>query len=140
MIRENLSPYLIYMLHFEPKLKHAQHYVGITKRHRLERRLEEHARGSGSAIVRAAVNAGCRLFLVKTFAAEGFEDERAFKRKTNNRATCPICAGDLFLHSVEVCEIFRARCPDQTSFAVTSWPQRLPSVPFNNRKRPATAR
>ncbi len=134
MILNNTSKMLIYMLHFEPKYKHAGHYVGITDRHRLLTRMTEHARGSGSKLVRAAVSNNCRLFLVRTWAAETFEDERAFKSKTNFRAACPVCAGDLFLHSVEVCEIFRTRCPDQTSFSVTSWPQRLSSVPFKSRK------
>jgi hypothetical protein len=54
-LRHNV-PGTVYVLHFEPAYKHAQHYVGWTAGEVTER-IAVHLQGRGSPLVRAAVEA-----------------------------------------------------------------------------------
>jgi hypothetical protein len=47
----------VYVLHFDPPYKHAQHYVGWTEGDVIER-IAVHLQGRGSPLIRAAVAAG----------------------------------------------------------------------------------
>lgn len=79
----------IYVLHIDPPFKHARHYVGWTPRD-VEQRLEDHLRGSGSPLIRAAVQQGHDVILTTTF--EGTRDmERYLKKKHGAAAFCPLC-------------------------------------------------
>lgn len=78
----------LYLLHFEPKFKHAQHYLGWTSD--VDVRVERHLNGRGSPLVKAAVAAGCEVTIAATWDGTR-SDERALKQKTKSRRLCPIC-------------------------------------------------
>lgn len=84
---------MIYILHIDPPLKHARHYVGWTKDTDVSRRVEEHLTQSGSRpsrLVGAALAAGCAVTLAGTM-----EGDRNFERQLKNRGGaakyCPLC-------------------------------------------------
>ncbi len=83
----------VYLLHFDQKFSHAQHYVGFTTD--LDKRLDKHQRGTGSKLCRAIKLAGIGFQLARTW--EGVD--RAFERKLHNRhgsgRFCPICKAEI---------------------------------------------
>lgn len=83
------EPVDLYLLHFSRPLAHAQHYLGVAK-NGIERRVEEHQRGAGAKITRAAVAAGIELTLVKTWLQVPRDKERRLKQRTL-RPHCSIC-------------------------------------------------
>ena len=80
---------VVYLLHFEPPYKHARHYVGWSV-HEAEHRLKTHLAGQGSPLVKAAVAAGCKIILARTW-----KGTRAWERKVKDTKNvphlCPIC-------------------------------------------------
>lgn len=78
----------VYLLHFERKYHHAQHYLGITDN--LQQRLEVHRSGQGSPLVRAAVQSGISFQLAKTWQGDRYL-ERHLKSWHKSRQLCPIC-------------------------------------------------
>ena len=84
---------MIYLLHFEPRYRHAGHYTGFTQRADLFDRLDEHAAGgsASSPLVRAAIAAGCVVYLARVYPT----GDRSFERRLKNRGGaarhCPIC-------------------------------------------------
>jgi hypothetical protein len=84
---------MIYILHIDPPLKHARHYVGWTADADVTRRVKEHLEQKGrrpSRLVGAALTAGCQVSLVASF--EGTRDDER-RLKNNGAATryCPLC-------------------------------------------------
>jgi predicted GIY-YIG superfamily endonuclease len=80
---------MLYLLHFDPRYLHAGHYLGYT--HDLPKRFALHLRGKGSPLVKAAVNQGSRIVLVRLWAEDG-NAEQEIKRVVGSRARlCPIC-------------------------------------------------
>lgn len=84
---------MIYILHIEPPLAHARHYVGWTKDKDVSRRVKQHLTQSGrrpSKLIRAALAAGRKVTLVGTL-----EGDRNFERQLKNRGGasnyCPAC-------------------------------------------------
>lgn len=79
----------VYLLHFDPPVAHAQHYLGWALD--AMARVDEHLRGAGAALVRAAVARGSHVELVRVWR----EVDRAFERRLKNGGTlkrvCPIC-------------------------------------------------
>lgn len=94
----------VYLIHFAPSYKHARHYLGWAED--VDRRLAEHQSGAGARLTQVAVDAGCRLILVRVWE----EGDRTLERKLKNRhdapALCPICTGalDFTLDDVEALE------------------------------------
>ena len=87
----------IYLLHFTKPIGNAanphgqaQHYVGYTPGP-VERRIEEHRRGSAAAITAAAVQAGVELILVRTWPGDR-DWERRLKRYKKASKLCPLCS------------------------------------------------
>lgn len=82
---------VVYLLHFETRLHHAQHYIGwVSDRRGLARRLEEHRRGRGARIMAAIVRAGIDFHLVAIWhGSRAFE--RRLKRQKNASRLCPVC-------------------------------------------------
>src|SRR5688572_1296501 len=71
-----------YLLCFEPRYKHAGHYLGWAKHGSGQQRIAWHIRGnSGAKLVEAAVRAGCKIFVGRTWAGV----DRDFERKLHNR-------------------------------------------------------
>lgn len=84
---------MVYLIHFDEKLKHAQHYLGSTDN--LEQRLERHRSGNGARLMEVIMQAGITWQLARTW--EGGRDvEKRLKRQKNSPRLCPICnKGDI---------------------------------------------
>lgn len=84
---------MIYILHIDPPLAHARHYVGWTKDADVARRVREHLEQTGrrpSKLVAAALRAGRTVTLVGTL--EGDRDfERRLKARNGASKYCPVC-------------------------------------------------
>jgi predicted GIY-YIG superfamily endonuclease len=79
----------VYLIHFEPPFRHAKHYLGYCDGP-VEDRLARHNAGHGARLTRAAVRAGCRLVLARTW--EGDRDrERQIHRWKCGPKNCPVC-------------------------------------------------
>ena len=88
----------VYVLHIEPRLAHAAHYVGFSEAPTVDRRVAEHLSGGckASPLIVAALMAGCAVSLAQRW--DGPQFDRAFERRLKNlggkaRANrCPLCA------------------------------------------------
>lgn len=84
---------MIYILHIDPPLKHARHYVGWTQDEDVARRVREHIEQKGrrpSRLIRAALLAGCKVTLAGTLEGDR-EFERRLKRRGGASHYCPLC-------------------------------------------------
>lgn len=81
---------MIYILHFDPPLHRARHYMGYTGFEDAEERLKRHLSGRGARIVAAAVAAGCKVEVTAVLPGDRNE-ERRLKRMGNTRRLCPLC-------------------------------------------------
>ena len=82
----------LYLLHFEPRYRHAGHYLGYAAN--VSRRVDEHLSGpasKASPLVRAALAAGATVELVRTWPDEGRVTERRLKRQGGLSRHCPTC-------------------------------------------------
>jgi len=79
----------VYLIHAERPLAHAQHYLGWTQR--LESRLDEHASGQGSPLLRAMTAEGIGWSVAKVWRRRTRTYERKLKNRKNARALCPVC-------------------------------------------------
>jgi len=80
---------MLYLLHFDPRYRHAGHYLGYTED--LPKRFAMHMRGKGSPLVKAAVKNGSRIILVRIWAEDG-NAEQEIKRVVGSRVRlCPVC-------------------------------------------------
>lgn len=85
---------MVYILHFDRKLAHAQHYIGFVDHlagHTVEARLEHHKNGSGSKLLRAVVRAGINVRIADIWSDGDRNFERMLKNKKKARLFCPIC-------------------------------------------------
>jgi len=78
----------VYLLHFNHKYHHAQHYLGYAWN--LPRRLNEHRIGSGARLTQVIKEAGLKFTLVKVWEGDR-KEERRMKNLKNARLLCPIC-------------------------------------------------
>jgi predicted GIY-YIG superfamily endonuclease len=79
----------VYLLHLDPPLHHARHYVGWTSD--LDQRLEEHRTGTSRArLMEVIKEAGGSFRLVRTWAGSR-SLERAIKNRKNAPKLCPEC-------------------------------------------------
>jgi predicted GIY-YIG superfamily endonuclease len=79
---------VVYLIHFARSYWHAQHYLGSTDD--LQSRLDRHARGFGSPLIKAVVAAGISFWPIRTWRG-GRPKERRLKKRHNSRDLCPIC-------------------------------------------------
>ena len=79
---------MVYLIHFNTRLAHAQHYMGSTDS--LKRRLAEHASGNGSRLMQVIGQAGITWQLARTWDG-GRTMERKLKRQKHGPRLCPIC-------------------------------------------------
>jgi predicted GIY-YIG superfamily endonuclease len=88
----------VYLLHFDkPFWSNAQHYVGYTKLP-LQRRIRKHRNGTGSLLVRYALQKkGCKfkLAMSEEYPTPGEARERELQLKALHglKKICPICKG-----------------------------------------------
>lgn len=82
---------MVYLIHFDDKLHHAQHYLGFTESETMEQRIARHRSGSGAKILRACNEAGISYEVVKTWPAGTRDFERSLKKRKCARKMCPVC-------------------------------------------------
>ncbi|MBI3942959.1 MAG: GIY-YIG nuclease family protein [Chloroflexi bacterium] len=82
----------VYILHFDRKYQHSQHYVGYTKD--IDRRMAQHRRGwsLGTRYLMAVKEAGIGWFV--TVFDGGRDLERKIKRSHNTARYCPVCQAE----------------------------------------------
>ena len=83
---------MVYLLHFDKKYHHAQHYIGFCDgKDNLESRMECHRNGRGAKLIKAITQAGIKFQIARIWE----NGDRNFERKLKNRkkAKClyPIC-------------------------------------------------
>lgn len=83
---------MVYLIHFQSKLHHAQHYIGFVETD-LMQRIELHLSNRGAKLLAAVNNQGIEWQVVRLW----LEGDRSFERKLKNykkaRCFCPICRG-----------------------------------------------
>lgn len=79
----------VYLLHLDPPLKHAKHYLGYSRD--ITARVVTHLSGRGSPLVRAALAAGSQVSLVRIWDGAPQTLERALKDRKNVPLLCPTC-------------------------------------------------
>lgn len=84
---------MVYLIHFDQKLHHAQHYIGFVDHpaHSLESRLEYHKKGLGSKLLRAVGQKGIEFKVVRTWEEGDRNFERKLKNQKNASKLCPVC-------------------------------------------------
>lgn len=78
----------VYLIHFEEKLAHAQHYIGFSND--VEARHARHSRCDGARILRACKMAGIGFEVVRTWVGDR-NMERRLKNQRNAKRMCPVC-------------------------------------------------
>lgn len=117
----------LYLLHLDPPLGHARHYLGSCSPGRAIARLGEHGSGRGAALTRAAVAGGSSLYIVNVWSGVRRYEEVRLKRGGHLRRFCPVCLGHRQLTDIPPACIFPALPP----VVGLSWP-----APRSPRKRP----
>lgn len=84
---------MIYLIHFDQPLHHANHYVGFVDgdENAVKARLEEHRAGWGAKILAACNRQGITYNVVRTMPGDR-NRERQIKNGHKTRAYCPICS------------------------------------------------
>lgn len=82
---------LVYLLHFDPPVAHARHYLGSTPDHNLHRRMQEHASGRGAKLTSVAAARGVRMTLARIWHAPDRTLERKMKVAKHLNRHCPVC-------------------------------------------------
>ena len=79
----------LYLLHLEPRYRHAGHYLGFTEEADVTRRVNEHLTGSAKAspLITAALQAGCRVSVARTWTGKGAD--RTYERKIKDGGQIP---------------------------------------------------
>ena len=84
----------LYLLHIEPRYKHAGHYLGFTPDLRVERRAREHMDGvqhKASPLVLAALKAGCTVVISRRWEGPQFDKAERAKKHRGHTRLCPLC-------------------------------------------------
>jgi hypothetical protein len=91
MSSTSTAPHGLYLFHFEPRYRHAGHYLGYADN--IARRVIEHrdVPSKASPLVRAAIDAGCALTVTRVWIGAGRDDERRLKRGGGLKRHCPTC-------------------------------------------------
>lgn len=79
----------VYLIHFDRKLRHAQHYLGFADD--VDKRLKRHRSNRGARLLAACNRLGIEWKCVRRWD----EGDRAFERKLkglkNAKSLCPVC-------------------------------------------------
>lgn len=83
---------MIYLVHFQERFHHAQHYMGFCDGpDNFVKRIERHRRGDGSRLLRAVTKAGIKWEVVRVWSIGDRHNERSMKKKRNHWRFCPVC-------------------------------------------------
>lgn len=79
---------IVYLIHLQRPLEHAQHYVGYTLD--FDKRITDHLCGMGSRLLQVCMERGIQWKVVRTwFGNRHFE--RRLKRWKGSAQFCPVC-------------------------------------------------
>jgi predicted GIY-YIG superfamily endonuclease len=82
---------MVYLIHFQEKLHHAQHYLGFVEGDLLER-IAQHKSNCGAKLLAAVNEKGIDWKVVRVWRG----GDRCFERKLKNykkaRCFCPVCS------------------------------------------------
>lgn len=85
----------LYLLHIEPRYRHAGHYLGFTPDLRVNRRAMEHIDGvkhKASPLILAALNAGCTVMIARRWEGAQYDRKAERSKKTRGHTRlCPLC-------------------------------------------------
>jgi len=81
----------VYLIHFDPAYRHARHYMGWAAD--IERRVEEHRKGTGARLTQVVAGTGADLVLARVWEGQGRAFERRLKNRKEAPRLCPICQG-----------------------------------------------
>lgn len=84
----------VYLLHFETKLAHAQHYIGYARERNIESRIQHHQNGSGARILQVCNERGIKYILARIWPGADKNFERRLKNCKKPSRFCPICHGE----------------------------------------------
>jgi predicted GIY-YIG superfamily endonuclease len=91
----------VYLLHFDTKLSHAQHYIGWTdKPSNVTRRVKHHQAGDGARILQVCNERGIGYQVVRTWPEGDKTLERRLKNCKKPSRFCPVCHGDKALKNM----------------------------------------
>jgi len=81
---------MVYLIHFQTKLHHAEHYLGFVE-HNLPQRLKKHKAGTGAKLLAALNRAGIAWDVVRVWKDGDRHFERQLKNRKKSRCLCPVC-------------------------------------------------
>ncbi len=83
---------MVYLIHFEKKYQHAQHYIGwVMNKTFFGRRIAYHRSGSGAHLMAAVSQAGIEWKVVRTWKDGTHDFERRLHSDKKSSRLCPIC-------------------------------------------------
>jgi predicted GIY-YIG superfamily endonuclease len=81
---------MVYLIHFEEKLHHAQHYIGFVDKN-LQQRIKKHKSNKGAKLFVAVNNKGIPWEVVRVWEGGDRQLERRLKNRKKSRCLCPLC-------------------------------------------------
>lgn len=87
---------VVYLLHFEKKYKHAQHYIGYTDD--LDKRIKKHRKGDGARLVEVFAENGIDFVIARVWQDKDRNFERRLKNQKSARKLCPLCRKERLKH------------------------------------------
>lgn len=85
---------MVYLIHFEKKLHHAEHYLGFVERN-LKARIKRHKAGNGAKLLAALNRAGISWEVVQVWKDGDRHFERQLKNRKKSSCFCPVCRSRL---------------------------------------------
>lgn len=83
---------MVYLIHLDEKMSHAQHYIGWTQSEKtLQARVDHHKAGCGSRFLRAAALTGIEFSVVRVWNDGDKHFERRLKNAKKASMLCPVC-------------------------------------------------
>ena len=81
---------MVYLIHFEEKLHHAQHYIGFVEKD-LKQRIKKHKNNKGAKLLIAVNQKGIQWEVVRVWETGDRTLERKLKNCKKARCFCPLC-------------------------------------------------
>lgn len=113
--------FVVYLLHFDPPVGTARHYIGSSIATNLQRRLSEHASGRGSRLTAYAFKHHHRVRLVNLFPAYTRRLEQLLKQAGHYSRHCPICNPGIETPELKQPQELPCRSTDLTAWTSRSW-------------------
>jgi hypothetical protein len=89
---------MVYLIHFETKLHHCQHYIGFCSDKLFTYRIAHHLKGTGSRLMAAVNRAGIKWEVVRVWDWADGNFERKLKNRKNAKYICPVCRAGVLTH------------------------------------------